>query len=228
MLKENDLGDMGIGAMIVFIAMVLVAGIAASVLIQTANRLEIQAMTTGQETTEEVATGVGVEDITGQKVGALNLYGTTYATNDSIVNMTICVSPRSGSRDIDLANTVIELSNSDAKYILNYNDTLFLESEIQTTGIFATGAFGGGTWDNSTTNDFAIIVLEDADGSCTETNPVINRGDHVLLTLTVAESFGGLTERTDIWGMVIPENGAPGIFAFRTPASYSDTIYDLY
>ncbi len=32
MLKEDDLGDMGIGAMIVFIAMVLVAGIAASVL----------------------------------------------------------------------------------------------------------------------------------------------------------------------------------------------------
>ncbi|MCJ7696721.1 MAG: flagellin, partial [Thermoplasmata archaeon] len=74
-LKEDDLGDMGIGAMIVFIAMVLVAGIAASVLIQTANRLEIQAMKTGQETTEEVATGIGVEDITGQK-GSYNHSGT--------------------------------------------------------------------------------------------------------------------------------------------------------
>ncbi len=63
-LKADDIGDMGIGAMIVFIAMVLVAGIAASVLIQTANRLEIQAMTTGQETIGEVSTGLGVTAIT--------------------------------------------------------------------------------------------------------------------------------------------------------------------
>ena len=50
-LKRNDVGAIGIGAMIVFIAMVLVAGIAASVLVQTANRLETQAMETGAETT---------------------------------------------------------------------------------------------------------------------------------------------------------------------------------
>jgi len=208
-LKEDDLGDMGIGAMIVFIAMVLVAGIAASVLIQTANRLEIQAMKTGQETTEEVATGIGVEDITGQ-VGS-----------GSILNMTICVSPRSGSKDIDLSNMVIELSDSTNKYILAYLDTNWFATP-HINGTFETAAFDG------TAMEFGVIVLEDADDSCQQANPVINRGDHVLLTISADACFGGLLERTDIWGMVIPESGAPGVFAFRTPASYPDTIYDLY
>jgi len=214
MLKEDDIGDMGIGAMIVFIAMVLVAGIAASVLIQTANRLEIQAMKTGQETTEEVATGIGVEDIAGQK----GTYGAW--TANSILNITICVSPRSGSKDVDLSNTVVELSDSTTKYLLAYNTTLWSGSP-DTAGIFNTVAFAGDA-------TFGVIVLEDADGSCVAANPVINRGDHVLLTISAGACFGGLSERTDIWGMVIPESGAPGVFAFRTPASYPDTVYDLY
>ncbi len=215
MLKEDDLGDMGIGAMIVFIAMVLVAGIAASVLIQTANRLEIQAMQTGQQTTEEVATGIGVEDISGQK-------GTIAGwTADSILNVTICVSPRSGSNDIDLSNAVVEISDSTSKYLLAYDSGNWFAAP-DAAGVFSTAAFDG------TALQFGVIVLEDADGSCAAANPVINRGDHVLLTMSAGECFSGLTERTDIWGMVIPESGAPGVFAFRTPASYPDTIYDLY
>jgi flagellin FlaB len=209
MLKEDDIGDMGIGAMIVFIAMVLVAGIAASVLIQTANRLEIQAMKTGQQTTNEVATGIGVEDITGEvNAGAIR-------------NVAITVGPRSGSMDIDLSNTVIEISNSASKYILAYNQADWVAAPAA-AGVFATVAFP------LATNQFGVIVLEDADGSCLAANPVINRGDHVLLTLSSLTIFGGLTQRTDIWGRVIPENGAPGVFAFRTPASYSEIVYDLY
>jgi flagellin FlaB len=215
MLKEDDLGDMGIGAMIVFIAMVLVAGIAASVLIQTANKLEIQAMQTGQQTTEEVATGIGVEDISGQKGNYVGY------TNGSILNVTICVSARSGSNDIDLSNAVVELSDSTSKYLLTYDSGNWFGTP-DAAGVFATAAFDGSAI------EFGVIVLEDADGSCVAANPVINRGDHVLLTISAGECFGGLTERSDIWGMVIPESGAPGVFAFRTPASYPDTVFDLY
>jgi flagellin FlaB len=88
-------------------------------------------------------------------------------------------------------------------------------------GIFDTAAFAADA-------TFGIIVLEDADSSCLTANPVINRGDHVLLTISAGALFGGLVERTDIWGMAIPESGASGVFAFRTPASYPETVYDLY
>ena len=63
--KHDNHGAIGIGAMIVFIAMVLVAGIAASVLIQTSGRLETQAMQSGAETVSEVATGIQVESVLG-------------------------------------------------------------------------------------------------------------------------------------------------------------------
>ena len=215
-LKADDIGDMGIGAMIVFIAMVLVAGIAASVLIQTANRLEIQAMQTGQETIGEVSTGLGVVTITGYK-GVENL---------SL--MTIAVQPRSGSFSIDLGQTYIELSDSDKKVILTYESAEFHDTDEINGDMFTTGFYDGL---GATT--FGIIVLEDADGSLAAATPVINKGDQVVLTINLDLVFTadplGLPTRTEVWGMIQPEEGAPGVFAFTTPASYaSDLVYHLY
>ena len=216
-LKADDIGDMGIGAMIVFIAMVLVAGIAASVLIQTANRLEIQAMTTGQETIGEVSTGLGIVSIVGHK-----------STGDTTLdNLTIAIQPRSGSFSIDLEQTYIELSDSNIKVVLMYDDTEFVDTPTINGDIFTT----------SFTNDldsthFGIIVLEDGDDSLSAATPVINKGDEVLLTVNLGVVFAstsGLETRTDIWGLVQSEEGAPGVFAFTTPASFAaNNIFDLY
>ena len=216
MLRKKDVGSIGIGAMIVFIAMVLVAGIAASVLIQTSTKLESQAMRTGQETTEEVSTGIAVFDIKG------------YAPdNGNIDNMTITVRPRAGSADIDLAEVFLELSNTEYKVIMNYDTAGSNNWNDSSTGV--DDVFGVACFPVAA-NRFGILVLEDADGSCTETNPVINRGDKVLLCVDTTQSFNatsGINERTDIWGMVCPEQGSPGVIAFTTPASYNDNIYDL-
>ena len=216
MLRKKDVGSIGIGAMIVFIAMVLVAGIAASVLIQTSTRLEAQAMKTGQETTEEVSTGIAVFDIKG------------YAPdNGNLDNMTITVRPRAGSADIDLAEVFLELSNTDYKVIMNYDtagSNNWNDSGTGVDDVFSVACFPVAA------NRFGILVLEDADGSCTATNPVINRGDKVLLCVDTTQSFNatsGINERTDIWGMVCPEQGSPGVISFTTPASYNDNIYDL-
>ncbi len=208
-LKENEVGSIGIGAMIVFIAMVLVAGIAASVLIQTSTKLESQAMKSGQETIAEVSTGIAVEEIEGHKSGTTLNY------------MVISVRPRAGSSNVDLSEAVVELSDSSTKNLLTYNSSTFTDTSGINGDIFAAGNF------IASAVQFGLIVLEDADGSCTYTNPVINRGDHVLITINVSTAFGGLATRTDIFGLVIPEEGSPGVISFTTPAAYPDTVIEL-
>ena len=212
-LKENDFGAIGIGAMIVFIAMVLVAGIAASVLIQTASKLETQAMITGQETTSEVATGLAVTDVEGYAIAG-----------SDISRLAIQVRARAGSTEIDLSELVIELSDSSKKLVLNYTaDEFTLKSNIN--GNIFTGSF----YTTMEANEFSVIVLEDADGSCSAANPIINSGDKVILSVYVghASGFNSIPERSDVWGSIMPEEGAPGVIAFRTPASYTTNVMDL-
>ncbi len=222
-----QIGAIGIGAMIVFIAMVLVAGIAASVIIQTANTLEITASTAGEETKDEVGTGLRVYHIEG-KIDDRYVGGTWY--NNSYSNMSIEVDPRAGSRDIDLAHTIIEISNGTVKNIISYNSG---EPDF-TSSIPGSGVFSA-TDDSSATNmfqqtgaTFGVIVVKDADSSCSANNPAINRGDMVKLTLNVTAIFGSLGAREDIRGQVIPESGSPGVFSFRTPACNLNEIYQLY
>jgi flagellin FlaB len=214
--KSSDHADMGIGAMIVFIAMVLVAGIAASVLVQTANKLEIQATTTGDQTINEVSTGVSVDSVVGHKNAAGTIIDYAY----------LVVRPRAGAGDVDLSKAYLEISNTAKKCVLSYASAAF-RTRAQIAGNMFTATFYTGL--NSTR--FGIIVLEDADNSLSAATPVINTGDKVAITIypNATNAFGGFAVRTPISGVVQPEEGSGGVFAFTTPASYAmATVFDLY
>jgi len=208
-LKEKDVGAIGIGAMIVFISMVLVAGIAASVLIQTSGKLEMQAMKSGAETISEVSTGIRVDSVLG------------YNVSGAVQRLAIEIRPRAGSSEIDLSETIVELSDSTTKNLFTYG------SNFTQTSAIDGDIFAAGFYPNLTGIVFGIIVLEDADGSITSSNPIINSGDHVFLTLNITAAFSDFSTRVDVTGQVIPEEGSPGVIAFTTPAAYNKDIVEL-
>lgn len=69
--KEDEAGEMGVGTLLIFIAMILVAAVAAGVLVQTAYKLQSQAELTGDQATQEIATGVKVVAAWGVSTGTV-------------------------------------------------------------------------------------------------------------------------------------------------------------
>ena len=56
--NSDNLAAMGIGAMIVFIALILVAAVASAVIIQTAEKLQQNAQSTGDQAQDQMASKI--------------------------------------------------------------------------------------------------------------------------------------------------------------------------
>jgi flagellin FlaB len=109
MFDTDDRGQVGIGTLIVFIAMVLVAAIAAGVLINTAGLLQAQAQQTGEETTAEVSDVVQIQEVVGSDTG--NYFGTESSTNGEINLLNVSVRLASGSDPINMSQASYTISS---------------------------------------------------------------------------------------------------------------------
>ncbi|RLF82893.1 flagellin [Thermococci archaeon] len=202
-------GAIGIGTLIVFIAMVLVAAVAAAVLINTSGYLQQRAEATGRQTTQEVSTGIKIDAVTG------------YANDtNNMTLMTIQISLNAGGSRIDLNQTKVYLDNGQKQIVLSYGgakDTISGEV-FNTTSSEA--------WDDDVNGtQFGILIVQDADNSLDSDIPTLTTGDVALLTINLTAVFGGVEPRTPISIKVVPEVGAPGFAKVVTPTAYglSDT-----
>ncbi|WP_207591448.1 archaellin/type IV pilin N-terminal domain-containing protein [Halomontanus rarus] len=159
----DDRGQVGIGTLIIFIAMVLVAAIAAGVLINTAGVLQSQASDTGSETQEAVANQIEVVHASG------NVSPTNDGTVDS-VNLTVMKS--AGSNAIDLSAMTLQYTSdtTDKTLVHGGNDV----GDIGAVAYSGTSNLGQANASHFVTTDIA------GDG---DANELINTDDRVTITL---------------------------------------------
>jgi flagellin-like protein len=151
---DDERGQVGIGTLIVFIALVLVAAVAAGVLIDTAGDLESRASDTGEDAQAQVSNQIDVVSATGQDSN----------TDDTVENVTLVVKKSPGSDPVDLSAATIEYTASDSSETLSFNASA-------TSTEFTTAAVDGGPTQILQDTDERVqinISVSDIEGGLTE------------------------------------------------------------
>ncbi|ELZ40898.1 flagellin [Halorubrum saccharovorum DSM 1137] len=170
-INDNDeRGQVGIGTLIVFIAMVLVAAIAAGVLINTAGFLQSQAEATGQESTDLVSERI---DVTSE-VGIVGNNST-----GELKAIKISVSGAAGADQIDLSESTIQAVGPNGQANL----------------VFTDANATGDTPVNASQLNASTFAVQDDDGNFQASgDAVLDRDtDYTIVINPASEPFGDAT-----------------------------------
>ncbi len=221
-IKNDEEALVGIGTLIVFIAMILVAAIAASVIIQTSEQLQQRAQSVGTQTIREVSSGLMIEDIIGY----------TNEGKTKIEYLVIAIRPRAGSKDIDLSMITLSIQNSNLS-VLTLNTSRVINVNTDNKSVFHLPLSAGSNYTiyhNLSQGEFALIATHDYDSSITNTLGM-NQGDraYIMVNLTaIIPDESGLGVRKSISGSILPEVGSSGVYDVTSPSVYTTRVIDLW
>ena len=127
MRRNENKGEMGIGTLIIFIAMILVAAVAAAVLMSTAGNLQQRALVTGGQAEQAVATGAEVVSVT----------ATNASSSHAVTYFEVLLRLQAGSDPLNFNNTVILIDTADSSWNMDYAGNGETWSSTSTTGAYA-------------------------------------------------------------------------------------------
>jgi flagellin FlaB len=195
--KKDKRAEMGVGTMIIFIAMVLVAAVAASVLISTANKVREQAQNTGDQAINNVASGFVVQDVTGQVL----------ADRSAIKNLTVQLRLQAGSPAVNMDKVTVQFISGATNNMMQMQAAGAPTTSMYTANQTLAKVVGGVTWGTN--------------------NYVVQQGDLITISIcNGAHNLGlGFTQSATI--KIVPAYGSPTTINFVTPSYYNTDFVNL-
>ena len=184
---ENNQGSIGIGAMIVFIALILVAAVASAVIIQTAETLQQNAQSVGDDTQDEIA-------------GKVQIHAAFYEAAGLDVYLIFSLAPGSGT----VLTTAIKFQTfcrEDGNLFVS--DAGDFDDEIVTplNGVGGVGpAVAGGSPLSQGTKYYIPLSLVNCAPVDVNTNWVNNLGDGTIALNIHVDGGGSTQELLDVSG----------------------------
>ncbi len=197
--------SVGIGSLIVFIAVILLSAVAANILIQVSSNLQQKALLTGRNSIYEVSSGIKI----------VTIYGDVNMTTLKLEKLAMILELAPGSRPIDLNATKVEISDTRKLSVLSYNSSAYYVGG---------DLFNNSAWNYLDDKSFGIVVLNDLDNSIRSETPIMNRGDRIAIIIDLGKVFGGLSKGDYVYGKIEPEYGVDASFSFYVPSLIEEVI----
>ncbi|MCB9358848.1 hypothetical protein H6503_02870 [Candidatus Woesearchaeota archaeon] len=193
-------GEMGMGTLIIFIAMILVAAVAAGVLISTTGTLQNKALSTGKATSAEVGTSMNV----------VKLYAED-GTDQQLEEFTGILKLNAGSEPIRFSDVLLTVN------LINTSADYTYDSAIQCSN--------GTTWNSSNTTAGGDFGVEYSINGTNHQDGYLTKGDVAKICF---ESPRNISESENVVFTFVPKVGSVRLIEADMPDLMVDKRVDVY
>ena len=243
-IRKNEEGSMGVGTLITFIALILVAAVSSMVIITTVDQLKMKAFHTGMIAREDVSTGLNVITVLGDR-GIIGTNASSWGQEgnrssnlqSTVQTLMLKAKLRAGSEPIRMDRLIIDVSDGFKSISLAYNPNS-TRNWSHHAGDDPNHIEGNMAWDYQDgcmptegivlNNRFTCQLLMDpTEHASFLDSHIVTSGTLITIFINANSTGLSLENQGHLTMKLIPKHGVPTLIELTLPSTYVDRFSTL-